>query len=129
MATILHIEDNSANRVLVDRILTARGHTVLQAADGEHGLAAAAAQRPDLILIDLGLPDLDGQTVAIALRQLPELAATPIVALTGWPAATAQAVAERYGLEGCILKPIEVRDFPDQIQDFLLPRPVPPPAE
>jgi CheY-like chemotaxis protein len=129
MATILHIEDNSANRILVDRILTARGHTVLQAADGEQGLAAAAAQRPDLILIDLGLPDLDGQTVAIALRELPELGNTPIVALTGWPASTARAVAERYGLAGCILKPIEVSEFPGQIQEFLMARAEPPPAD
>jgi CheY-like chemotaxis protein len=119
MATILHIEDNLANRILVKRILEAEGHTLLHAADGDSGIRAAIEQTPDLILVDMGLPDIDGQTVVVLLKQLPNLTSTPMVAITGWPAEKALETAERYGLAGCILKPIEVKEFAGQIARFL----------
>ena len=63
--------------------------------------------------------DIDGQTVVTRLKQIPGLQNTPIVAITAWPAEQALTIAERYGLTGCILKPIDVAGFPQQIATFL----------
>lgn len=119
MATILHIEDQHPNQVLIERILTAHGHQVLYANDGESGIQAAIDYVPDLILIDMGLPDMDGQTVVTLLKQLSFLKDKPIVAITAWPAEKAYEIADRYELAGCILKPIDVKTFPDLIAGFL----------
>jgi two-component system cell cycle response regulator DivK len=81
----------------------------------------AASETPDLILVDFGLPDIDGPTVVPLLREMPHLARTPIVAITAWPEAAAQEMATQYGCDGCISKPISVRDFPEQIAAFLDP--------
>ncbi|MCI0395761.1 MAG: response regulator [Chloroflexi bacterium] len=123
MKTILHIEDNPANTILVERILEAHGYRVVHAADGESGIQAALASEPDLILIDMGLPDIDGQTVVTLLKQLPTLQGIPLVAITAWPPEQALEIARRYGLAGCLLKPIDVKTFPQQIAQFLEGRP------
>lgn len=119
MSKILHIEDNLANRILVERVLKSAGHEVLHAGDGHTGIEMARSGDPDLILIDMGLPDIDGQTVVTMLKQYPELNDKPMVAITAWPSEKALLTAERYGLTGCILKPIDVSKFPDQIAGFL----------
>ncbi|MFZ0547529.1 MAG: response regulator [Candidatus Promineifilaceae bacterium] len=119
MATILHIEDHPANQTLIERILTANGYEVIHAADGESGIEAAIDYVPDLILIDMGLPDMDGQTVVTLLKQLSFLKHTPLVAITAWPAEKAYEIADRYELAGCILKPIDVKAFPGLIARFL----------
>ena len=64
MKTILHIEDNVANQVLVERVLGSAGYSVLHAGDGESGIRSAVEQRPDRLLIEMGLPDMAGQRVA-----------------------------------------------------------------
>jgi CheY-like chemotaxis protein len=119
MATILHIEDQPANRVLIERVLESQGYEVLYAEDGETGIQAAIDYVPDLILIDMGLPDMDGQTVVTLLKQLSFLKDKPMVAITAWPAEKAREIAERYGLAGCILKPIDVKTFPALIAGYL----------
>lgn len=119
MATILYIEDYRPNQVLIERILLARGHEVLHAADGETGIQYAIDYVPDLILIDMGLPDIDGQTVVTLLKQLSFLKGTPMIAITAWPAEKAFEIAERYQLAGCILKPIDIKKFPEIIEGFL----------
>jgi len=119
MATILHIEDHHPNQLLIERILTTQGHEVLYAADGESGIQAAIDYVPDLILIDMGLPDMDGQTVVTLLKQLSFLKDKPMVAITAWPAEKAFEIAKRYDLAGCILKPIDVKAFPGLIAKYL----------
>lgn len=119
MTTILHIEDNLANQILVQRILEREGYTLLHASDGNTGVQKAQESSVDLILIDMGLPDIDGQTVVTMLRQIPDLGDIPMVAITAWPAEKAVLTAERYGLAGCILKPIDVAEFPGQVAAFL----------
>lgn len=119
MTTILQIEDNEANRILVERILERFDYRLLHAADGESGVTLAIDEKPDLILVDMGLPDIDGQTVITLLRQIPELQGVPIVAITAWPRDVAEDMARRYGCDGCIVKPIDVRQFPSQIAQFL----------
>lgn len=116
---ILHIEDNLANQILVQRVLESKGYTILNAADGQTGIQLAQESDVDLILIDMGLPDLDGQTVVTMLQQMPRFKAIPIVAITAWPAEQALIIAKRYGLSGCILKPIDVKRFPEQVAAFL----------
>jgi two-component system cell cycle response regulator DivK len=119
MATILYIEDYPANQILIERILAKQGHEMIYAADGESGIEAAIDYVPDLILIDMGLPDMDGQTVVTLLKQLSFLKDKPMVAITGWPAEKAFEIAKRYDLAGCILKPIDVKTFPQTIAGFL----------
>jgi len=119
MRTILQIEDNLANKLLVERVLEPYGYRLLHAADGETGVKIALDEKPDLILIDMGLPDIDGQTVVTLMRQIPELKDIPMVAITAWPAATALQMAEQYGCNGCITKPIDVKTFPTLIAQFL----------
>ena len=120
MKKILHIEDNLANQILVERVLTANGYTVFSVGDGKTGIQAATERKHDLILVDMGLPDIDGQTVVTQLKQDPDLRMVPMVAITAWPAEKARETAKRYGLNGCILKPIDVKAFPRQIAEYML---------
>lgn len=119
MKKILYIEDNAANRILIERVLAKYDYELTFAEDGETGLSKAVEQKPDLILMDIGLPDFDGQTIGAMLRQMPELTHTRIVAITAWPADTVEQMVKRYNFDGCITKPISVADFPQQVAQFL----------
>ena len=121
MTTILQIEDNYANRRLVERVLEPTGYRLIHAFDGQSGITAALQDRPDLILLDMGLPDMDGQTIVALLRESPLLSDVPIIALTAWPPTIAIEMAARYGCDGCITKPINVSEFPGQIAAYLSP--------
>ncbi len=119
ISKILLIEDNQQNALLMRRILEARGHQIIHESEGEAGLKAAIEEIPDLILIDLGLPDIDGQTLATFIKRVPELQHIPMVAVTAWPEDTAREMALAYGCDGYISKPINTRAFPDQIAAYL----------
>lgn len=119
ISKILLIEDNEQNALLIKRILGARNHQVLHASEGEAGLKAAIAEPPDLILIDLGLPDIDGQTLIALMKRMPELAHVPLIVVSAWPEDTAREMVSAYGCDGFISKPINTRAFPDQIAAFL----------
>jgi CheY-like chemotaxis protein len=82
MHTILYIDDTENNRILVTRRLERKGFHVLTAISAEEGLAAAAAQKPDLILMDMGMPDVDGWTATRRLKADPVLSSIPVIALT-----------------------------------------------
>jgi two-component system cell cycle response regulator DivK len=119
MAKILYIEDNLANRVLVLRILMAEGHTVLEAEDGAQGIAVAREQQPDLILVDINMPDMDGYEVTGRLRQMSGLAHVPIVALTANVLRGDRERSLAAGCDGYIQKPLDVDLLPSQIETFL----------
>jgi two-component system, cell cycle response regulator DivK len=120
MKKILIVEDIPDNAELTRKMLVSAGYEVIHAADAETGLEMALNQSPDLILLDLGLPDYDGQTLAGWLRASPETAHTPIVAFTAWPEETARQMAESYGCNGYIAKPVtKVKDFISRIASFL----------
>jgi len=119
ISKILVVEDNKQNALLIKRLLEVNRHQVVHVADGESGLKAAVEELPDLIVVDLGLPDIDGQTLVGLIKRIPELQNTPIVAVTAWPKDTAKEMAEAYGCDGFISKPINTRAFPDQIAAFL----------
>ena len=118
MKTILIMEDDPQQARLMRRLLEYAGYNVLHAPDGETGLQIALASKPDLILLDLGLPDLDGQTVAGLLKGSSELFSIPLVAVTAWPRDTALQMAEAYGCDGCIPKPIKAREFAHQVEAY-----------
>ncbi len=118
-AKILYIEDNEQNFYLVNFILTARGHELVWAKDGPAGIEAAQRDRPDLILLDIQLPGMDGYAVARALRGNAELGGTQIVALTSYAMAGDREKALQAGCTGYIEKPIAPKIFASQIEAHL----------
>lgn len=114
MATILHIEDDPQSRLLVRKLLQRAGHEVLEAVSGVEGTRVAMHARPDLVLLDINVPDLDGYEVAMLLRE--RLAEVPIVAVT---AEGDRATALGLGCRGFIAKPIEVRTFVATVESYL----------
>ncbi len=119
MSSIVIIEDNEQNARMAAKLLRRADYEVVIAEDGETGLTTVFEERPDLVLIDLGLPDIDGQTVIALIRQQPELEHIPIIAFTAWPEATAHDMARAYGCDGVITKPIDTRQFADQVAGFI----------
>jgi DNA-binding response OmpR family regulator len=120
MTKILLVEDIPDNAELVRKALSGRDYEIVHALDAETGLQMALAHVPDLILLDLGLPDYDGQTLAGWLRAESVLDATPIIAVTAWPEETAKKMVESYGFDGYICKPIiKVAEFLAKIDSYL----------
>jgi CheY-like chemotaxis protein len=119
-ARILYIEDNEQNYYLVHFILTTRGHEVSWARDGKTGIEAATASLPDLVLLDIQLPVMDGYAVAKALRGSPELRGTPIVALTSYAMPGDRDKALAAGCSGYLEKPINPSLFLGQIESHLM---------
>jgi two-component system cell cycle response regulator DivK len=118
-ARILYIEDNPENRLLVKRILEAEGYIVEEAIDGFSGLEKASEVEPDLILLDINLPEIDGYDLAHRLREIPTLDQTPILALTANVMKGDRERTLEAGCDGYIQKPIDVDRLPDQIQNAL----------
>ena len=116
---ILVVEDNPANLKLIGELLRARGYTVLEAGNGEDALARVRRVKPDLILMDLQLPGMDGLACARAIRSDPETAAIPTVALTAHAMKGDEERAREAGCVGYITKPINTSEFGTQIEGFL----------
>lgn len=116
---ILYIEDNPENRLLIHRVLEAEGYEVIDAEDGLSGVKKAQAEKPDLILMDIMMPGLDGREVTTRLRGIPSLEKTPIIALTASVMRGDQERAVAAGCNGYLQKPIDVDRLPDQIEEFL----------
>ncbi|NIV36610.1 MAG: response regulator [Anaerolineae bacterium] len=113
---ILYIEDNHENRLLVRRILEAEGYSMLEATDGPTGLDVAVEMQPDLILLDINLPEIDGYDLARRFRNTPGLEQVPILAIT---ANVMKGDRERTldsGCDGYIQKPIDVDRLPQQVR-------------
>lgn len=120
MKKILLVEDMPDNVELARKILVSAGYEVIHAKDAETGYQLALEQHPDMILLDLGLPDYDGLTLAGQLREDPSFESTPIIAFTAWPPETAQKMAESYGCNGFIGKPIvRVNEFLAQVHAYI----------
>ncbi len=120
MIKILMVEDIPDNAELARKILLSAGYEVILASEAEEGLNLAVVEQPDLILLDLGLPDYDGQTLAGWLHAEPKTANIPVVACTAWPEETVRQMAESYGCVGYISKPIvRVNDFVSKIASYV----------
>jgi two-component system cell cycle response regulator DivK len=118
-AKILYIEDNVENRTLVKRVLEAEGYVMLEADDGIDGLRIVREKAPDLILIDINLPEIDGYEITTRLRQMEGLNNIPIVALTANVLKGDRERSLDAGCDGYIQKPIDVDLLPAQIAAFL----------
>jgi two-component system, cell cycle response regulator DivK len=119
MARVLYIEDNAENRMLVRRILMAYDFEVEEAANAVTGIEMARANPPDLILMDISMPDMDGLTATQQLRTIPQLQGTPIVALTANVMEGDRERTLRAGCDGYIGKPIDIDKFPDQVTYYI----------
>lgn len=116
---ILYIEDNEQNLYLVTFLLQKHGYRVYSATDGQQGIDLAAVEKPDLILLDIQLPGMDGYAVARTLRSIVGLAATPIVAVTSYAMAGDREKALASGCTGYIEKPINPDTFIQQVEQHL----------
>src|SRR5579859_3334709 len=119
MSTILLIEDDRDCVRMVTRLLESHAHIVHHAPTGLAGLSIAHRTDPDLILVDIGLPDLDGKVIAMRLRSLFEGSHRPIVAFTAESGARAKRLALGFGCDYFISKPIDTQTFPDDIAQIL----------
>jgi len=117
--TILYIEDNQDNQKLVKRVLEAAGYIVHGAADSPSGFEYLQSHTPDLILMDIHLPGMDGYTMTRHLRQLDHFANIPIVTLTANVTKEDQDQSQAAGADGFIHKPINVDSLPDEIHAYL----------
>src|SRR5436190_5883959 len=116
MTKILHIEDDPANRLLVRKLLSSAGFEVVEAADGLEGVRKALVERPDLVLVDISIPGLDGYEVTLRLRSEPKLRGVPIVAIT---AEGDRDTSLAVGCDGFLQKPIDARSFADKVRGYL----------
>lgn len=116
---VLLIEDNEQNRYLATFLLEGRGYRVTPAESGPRGIALACTETPDLILIDIQLPIMDGYAVARALRNIESLNATPIVAVTSFAMVGDREKALAAGCNGYLEKPIEPETFVTELEAFL----------
>lgn len=118
--TILYIEDNLENRILVRRVLQASGFKIVEAEDGVQGIQIAQDLKPDLILMDINLPEMDGYEVTARLKRLKHLRGVPIVAMTANVMKGDREKTLEAGCDGYIQKPIDVDLLPEQIRKFLV---------
>ena len=116
---ILYVEDNIDNRILVRRILMAEGYDILEAQDANEALQVVQRQRPDLILMDINMPEIDGYTLTTRLKGMPGLRSVPIIALTANVMRGDRERSLEAGCDGYIQKPIDVDQLPTQVKRFL----------
>ncbi|RZJ27120.1 MAG: response regulator [Haliea sp.] len=122
MANILVIEDNPANMKLACLLLRNAGHGVLCAVDAETGLTMARAERPDLILMDIQLPGMDGLAATALLKQDPATAAIPVIALTAMAMKADQEKSQVAGCDAYIAKPLRYQALYEAIDTLLAAR-------
>jgi CheY-like chemotaxis protein len=119
MAKVLVIEDVADSANLAKKILTKYSHETSIATNGEEAISFVAAHKFDLVLLDLGLPDVDGQTLLGMLRRNYGMENTPIVVCTAWPPKSVKKMAEAYGFDGYISKPYKVAEFMQIVDSYL----------
>jgi len=116
---ILYIEDNDQNFYLVSYILSAKGLAVIRGRDGREGIDLATREKPDIILLDIQLPVMDGYETARELRKIPGVSTIPVVALTSYAMAGDREKALAAGCTGYIEKPINPKTFTEQIEQYI----------
>jgi two-component system cell cycle response regulator DivK len=119
--TVMLVEDNEMSRELIEDLLLATGYNVVAFPTGQEAMAWLASNRPDLIVMDINLPDVDGLTLTRRIKAEPRLASLPILAVTAY---AMKGDGERIlaaGCDGYISKPIDVQQFPAHIARYLAP--------
>jgi two-component system, cell cycle response regulator DivK len=115
---VLIVDDNERNRRLARDVLLAAGFRTVEAGSGGEGVSTAALQLPDVILMDIRLPDMDGTEAARLLKSDPRTTRIPIVALTSLAMKGDREWLLASGFDGYLEKPISVREFPEQVRGF-----------
>ena len=118
---VLIVDDNDRNRKLVRDLLSSARFRTLEAATAAEGIALASEHRPDVILMDLRLPDLDGAEAARILGAEPRTSHIPVVAVTALPLDQREDWLVDAGFAGYVVKPIDIDTFPDEIRGFCAP--------
>ncbi|MDP1622985.1 MAG: response regulator [Bacteroidales bacterium] len=113
---VLIIEDNEQNMYMLSFLLEQNNYEVFQAFDGEDGIAAAQSIKPDIILLDIQLPGMDGYAVARSLREIEKLKTTPIIAVTSHAMVGDKEMAIQVGANGYVEKPINPDMFIEEMQ-------------
>ncbi len=116
---ILIVEDNEDNRELAVKVLRNKGFETVTAVDGEEAIEKAVSEKPDLILLDISLPKLNGYEVAKRLKSMEEFKEIPLVAFTAHAMKGDREKVIIAGFEGYISKPINIREFPDQVRLYI----------
>lgn len=124
MAKILIVEDNPANMRLASLLLLRVDHTLLCAVDAETGLTLARADQPDLILMDIQLPGMDGLAATTLLKQDPATAAIPVIALTAMAMKEDEEKARVAGCDAYVAKPLRYQELYATIDALLANRPI-----
>lgn len=117
--SVLIIEDNEQNMYMLTYLLQSQNYEILQAFNGADGIAMAIDKKPDIILLDIQLPVMDGYTVATKIRELTELKLTPIIVVTSYAMVGDREKAISSGATGYIEKPIDPDTFIQQMNSFL----------
>lgn len=119
MPRILYIDDDFANRLLVKRVLMAEGFDIEEADNARDGIAMAAKNPPDLILMDIAMPDMNGLEATNRIRAMPDIAELTIVALTANAMQGDREMILEAGCDGYISKPIDIDTFIDDLSQYL----------
>ena len=122
-ASILVVEDNEANLILIDYLLRAHGFTPLLARSGTEGLRVAVREHPDVVLLDIRMAGIDGYEVAAAIKRMPALEQTRVVAVTASAMVGDRERIAAAGFDGYIQKPIDPETFMGTLEQFLPARP------
>ena len=120
--TILYIEDNPDNRLLVKRILMAEDYALLEAKDARDALQVLETATPDLILMDINMPDMDGYTLTAKIKSLPGFGRVPILALTANVMRGDKEKTLEAGCDGYIQKPLDIDQLTREIERFITRR-------
>jgi two-component system cell cycle response regulator DivK len=116
---ILVIEDTEDNRQIIRDLLSSVGYELIEAMDGVSGVALAQKEHPDLILMDIQLPEIDGYEATRRIRAIPELAKVPIIAVTSYALSGDEAKTREAGCDGYVAKPFSPRQLLAKIREFL----------
>jgi two-component system cell cycle response regulator DivK len=119
MTKVLVAEDNPVNRELLRELLENRGYSVIEACNGQEALDMVERSQPDLLLLDIGLPVLDGFAVMRRLRENPRLATLPVLAVTAYAMRDDRDNVLNAGFDGYISKPINARDLANELERLL----------
>jgi len=118
-ALILYIEDDDNNRILVERIMMAAGYEIISVDNAREGIELAINTNPDIILMDISMPNMDGYMATSELRGIPDLDHVPIVAVTANVMKGDMEETLAAGCDGYIPKPIDVDKFPEEVEFYL----------
>lgn len=119
MVRILYIDDDFANRLLVKRILSASGYEMDEADNAREGISMAEDNPPDLILMDIAMPDMNGLEATNVIRTIPAISSLKVIALTANAMQGDREKILEAGCDGYISKPIEVDTFVDELSQYL----------